>query len=200
MESQNRSGWKSPLSSSPTVNPALPSPPLNHGLKHHIYVDFKHLQGWKLESNHPPAAWGSPQLMLSWRLSKGDQGRARGEPTAEQEEGGGGLVQESLNSRVLCTPSAPLLPWPCLHPAPPRPLTGSLSWEPAPHLCMDRVLEERSVQNEWCTQTPWKKQKTEAKLAHFEQGSDTPQHAIIILSDLREPAQLLLGSKGPLSL
>ncbi|KAK4826037.1 hypothetical protein QYF61_003936 [Mycteria americana] len=41
------SGWKRPLrSSSPTVNLALPSPPLHHVPKHHIYMPFKYLQGW----------------------------------------------------------------------------------------------------------------------------------------------------------
>ncbi|KAK4826053.1 hypothetical protein QYF61_004168 [Mycteria americana] len=42
-------GWKRPLrSSSPTSNLALPSPPLNHVPKHHIYTSFKYLQGWSL--------------------------------------------------------------------------------------------------------------------------------------------------------
>ncbi|KAK4828229.1 hypothetical protein QYF61_024724 [Mycteria americana] len=40
-------GWKRPLrSSSPTVNLALPSPPLHHVPKHHIYTSFKYLQEW----------------------------------------------------------------------------------------------------------------------------------------------------------
>jgi len=47
IDSQNHLGWKRPLrSSSPTVNLALPTPPLNHVPKHHIYVSFKYVQGW----------------------------------------------------------------------------------------------------------------------------------------------------------
>ncbi|KAK4809530.1 hypothetical protein QYF61_015366 [Mycteria americana] len=38
---------------------ALPSPPLNHVPKHHIYTPFKYLQGWRL--NHFP---GQPVRML----------------------------------------------------------------------------------------------------------------------------------------
>ncbi|KAK4819760.1 hypothetical protein QYF61_010895 [Mycteria americana] len=49
IESQNRIGWKRPLrSSSSTVNPALPSPPLHHVPQHHIYTAFQYLQGWGL--------------------------------------------------------------------------------------------------------------------------------------------------------
>ncbi|NXS63765.1 RHG05 protein, partial [Brachypteracias leptosomus] len=33
-------------SSNPTINPTLPSPPLNHVLQHHIYRSFKYPQGW----------------------------------------------------------------------------------------------------------------------------------------------------------
>ncbi|KAK4815585.1 hypothetical protein QYF61_004800 [Mycteria americana] len=59
-ESQNRLGWKRPLrSSSPTINLTLPRPPLNRVPKHHIYVSFKYLQGWRL--NHFP---GQPGPML----------------------------------------------------------------------------------------------------------------------------------------
>ncbi|KAK4826673.1 LOW QUALITY PROTEIN: hypothetical protein QYF61_010682 [Mycteria americana] len=40
-------GWKRPLRlSSPTVNLALPSPPLNYGPKHHIYTSLKYPQGY----------------------------------------------------------------------------------------------------------------------------------------------------------
>lgn len=40
-------GLKGPLRSpSPTINPALPSPPLNHAPKCFICTSFKHLQGW----------------------------------------------------------------------------------------------------------------------------------------------------------
>ncbi|KAK4826124.1 LOW QUALITY PROTEIN: hypothetical protein QYF61_005276 [Mycteria americana] len=53
IDKDNHLGWKRTLtSSSPTVNLALPSPPLNHVLKHHIYTSFKYLQGWRL--NHFP--------------------------------------------------------------------------------------------------------------------------------------------------
>uniref|UniRef100_A0A8C4UZ28 Interleukin 16 n=1 Tax=Falco tinnunculus TaxID=100819 RepID=A0A8C4UZ28_FALTI len=46
IESQNNLGWKRPLrSSSPTVNPALPGPSLNHIPKHCIYKSSEHLQG-----------------------------------------------------------------------------------------------------------------------------------------------------------
>ncbi|KAK4821752.1 hypothetical protein QYF61_000813 [Mycteria americana] len=59
-ESQNRIGWKGPLrSSSPTVNLALPRPPLYHVPKHLIQTSFKYLQGWRL--NHFP---GQPVPML----------------------------------------------------------------------------------------------------------------------------------------
>ncbi|KAK4823893.1 hypothetical protein QYF61_007958 [Mycteria americana] len=52
-ESWNCLGWKRPSrSSSPTVNLALPSPPLNHVPRCHIYTSFKYLQGWRL--NHFP--------------------------------------------------------------------------------------------------------------------------------------------------
>ncbi|KAK4818707.1 hypothetical protein QYF61_018686 [Mycteria americana] len=58
--------WKDELSqkrplrlSSPTVNLALPSPPLHHVPKHHIYTSFKYLQGWGL--HHFP---GQPVPML----------------------------------------------------------------------------------------------------------------------------------------
>ena len=44
-------GWKRPLRSSPTVNPAPPFL-VNHVLKCHIYMFFNHLQGWWL--NHLP--------------------------------------------------------------------------------------------------------------------------------------------------
>ncbi|KAK4827460.1 hypothetical protein QYF61_018181 [Mycteria americana] len=38
--------WKRPLrSSSPAINLTLPSPPLNHVPKSHIYTSFKYLQG-----------------------------------------------------------------------------------------------------------------------------------------------------------
>ena len=48
-ESQNHLGWKRPLrSSSPIINLTLPSPPLNHVPKPHIYISFKYLQGWWL--------------------------------------------------------------------------------------------------------------------------------------------------------
>ncbi|KAK4824899.1 hypothetical protein QYF61_021414 [Mycteria americana] len=57
---RDKMGWKRPLrSSNPTVNLALPSPPLNHVLKCHIYTSFKYLQGWGL--NHFP---GQPVPML----------------------------------------------------------------------------------------------------------------------------------------
>ncbi|KAK4830127.1 LOW QUALITY PROTEIN: hypothetical protein QYF61_008554 [Mycteria americana] len=49
----------SELSSSPTINLALPSPPLSHVPKHHIYMSFKYLQGWG--HNHFP---GQPVPML----------------------------------------------------------------------------------------------------------------------------------------
>ncbi|KAK4824075.1 hypothetical protein QYF61_010586, partial [Mycteria americana] len=59
-ESQNRIGWKRPLrSSSPTLNLALPRPPLNHVPTHLIQTSFKYLQGWRL--NHFP---GQPVPML----------------------------------------------------------------------------------------------------------------------------------------
>ncbi|KAK4829643.1 hypothetical protein QYF61_005936 [Mycteria americana] len=45
----NRLGWERPLRpSSPTVNLTLPSTPLNHVPKCHIYTSFKYLQGWRL--------------------------------------------------------------------------------------------------------------------------------------------------------
>ncbi|KAK4806266.1 hypothetical protein QYF61_013410 [Mycteria americana] len=57
---RNHLGWKGPLrSSSPTVSLTLTSPPLNHVPKHHIYMAFKYLQGWRL--NHFP---GQPVPML----------------------------------------------------------------------------------------------------------------------------------------
>ncbi|KAK4822329.1 hypothetical protein QYF61_013028 [Mycteria americana] len=34
------------ISSSPTINPTQPSPPLYHVPKHHIHKSFKYLQGW----------------------------------------------------------------------------------------------------------------------------------------------------------
>lgn len=44
-ETQNCLGWKGPLrSSSPNVNSAPPSPPLNHVPRCHIYLSFKYLQ------------------------------------------------------------------------------------------------------------------------------------------------------------
>jgi len=47
IESENHLGWKRTLrSSSPTTNPTLPSPPLNHVPKCHSYMSFKYLQGW----------------------------------------------------------------------------------------------------------------------------------------------------------
>jgi len=52
IESQNHSGWKKPLRLlNPTISLELPSPPLNHVLKHHIskHVSFKYLQGWRLK-------------------------------------------------------------------------------------------------------------------------------------------------------
>ncbi|KAK4826190.1 hypothetical protein QYF61_006134, partial [Mycteria americana] len=56
----NHLGWKRPLrSSSPTVNLALPSPPLYHVPKHLIQTAFKYLQEWGL--NHFP---GQPVPML----------------------------------------------------------------------------------------------------------------------------------------
>lgn len=46
-ENQNRFGWKRPLTpSSPTVNLAVPRPPLNLVPKCHIYMAFKCCQGW----------------------------------------------------------------------------------------------------------------------------------------------------------
>jgi len=51
--SQNYFGWKRPLrSSSSSINLTLPTPPLNHVPKCHIYTSFKYLQGWGL--NHFP--------------------------------------------------------------------------------------------------------------------------------------------------
>jgi len=45
-ESQNHVGWKRLLRSlSPNVKLALPSPPINHVPKHHIYTFFKQLHG-----------------------------------------------------------------------------------------------------------------------------------------------------------
>lgn len=41
-------------SPSPTTNPALPTPPLNHIPKHHIHKSFKSLQGWWL--HHCPGS------------------------------------------------------------------------------------------------------------------------------------------------
>ncbi|KAK4830651.1 hypothetical protein QYF61_012494 [Mycteria americana] len=58
-ESQNRIGWKRPLSPSPTVNLTLPRPPLYHVPKHLIQTSFKYFQGWQL--NHFP---GQPVPML----------------------------------------------------------------------------------------------------------------------------------------
>ena len=53
LEPQNHLGWKRPLKSlSPTVNLALPSPPLNHVPKCHVYMSFKYLQEWWI--NHFP--------------------------------------------------------------------------------------------------------------------------------------------------
>lgn len=44
-----RIGWRRPLRSlSPTVNPGLPTPPLSHVSKNHVYMSFKYLQGWRL--------------------------------------------------------------------------------------------------------------------------------------------------------
>lgn len=46
IESENHLDWKGPpRSSSPTDNPALPSPPLTHVLKCYISMSFKHLWG-----------------------------------------------------------------------------------------------------------------------------------------------------------
>ena len=59
-ESENCLGWKRPLrSSSPTINLALPSPPLNHVPKRHVCTCFKYLQGWWL--HHFP---GQPMPVL----------------------------------------------------------------------------------------------------------------------------------------
>ena len=63
LESQNHLGWKKPLrSSSPTINLTLPSPPLSHAPKHHVYTAFKHLQGWWLHRfpGQPVPVLGNP--------------------------------------------------------------------------------------------------------------------------------------------
>ena len=45
--SLNHLGWEGPLRSlSPSVNLTLPSPPLNHAPKCHIYTSYRYLQGW----------------------------------------------------------------------------------------------------------------------------------------------------------
>ena len=65
-ETQSHLGWKRPLrSSSPTVNLTLPSPPLNHVPKCHVYTSFKCLQGWCL--SHFP---GQPVLVLDHSFSE----------------------------------------------------------------------------------------------------------------------------------
>ncbi|NWI67659.1 AFF3 protein, partial [Todus mexicanus] len=49
----NHLGWKRPLrSSSPTVSPVLPNPPLNHVPKHHICTSFKYLQEWPRNADY----------------------------------------------------------------------------------------------------------------------------------------------------
>ena len=64
-ESYRIIGWKRPLrSSSPTSHPTTPCL-LNHILKWHIYMFFKHLQGWGL--NHLP---GQPVPMPEHSFSK----------------------------------------------------------------------------------------------------------------------------------
>lgn len=61
----NHLGWKRFLRSNPTINPELPSPPMNHVLKNHINVSFKLLQGWWLHyiSGQPVL----PLLCLDYR-------------------------------------------------------------------------------------------------------------------------------------
>ena len=65
MDSWKHLIWKRPLRSlSPVINPAVPSPSLNHILECHIYLSFKYFQGWWL--NYIP---GQTVLMLDQPVS-----------------------------------------------------------------------------------------------------------------------------------
>jgi len=68
-ESYDHLGWKRPLGSlRPNVNPALPSPPLNHGPKRHVYTSFQYPEGWGLP--HCPGQPGpTPDHSLSKEIS-----------------------------------------------------------------------------------------------------------------------------------
>lgn len=62
---------------SPAVNPELPSPPLKHVLKHHIFTSFKYLQGCWLNHTQPVSMLENPlkifflisNLTLPWHSS-----------------------------------------------------------------------------------------------------------------------------------